>query len=189
MSNLEDQLKDQWIKVVEQYLDTVKWCVDTSNHGGGILGYSAALLLLCTTDAIGHGLRPPIKGKYTRLDVLMESPFDPILKCELDPSKVDNLEGWYRNMLAHTGTMSPDVGLEPHTQGRPFDFNQKKNLTLIRVPVFYEVVKTAWEKRERSVFYPQSMGDRKPPDPSAQPADYVSSLSPTFSGVVSPFQA
>ncbi len=69
--------KDQWITAVEQHLITAKWCIDTANHGGGILGYSAALLLLCTTDAIGHGLLPPIDRKHTRLDVLMQSPFDP----------------------------------------------------------------------------------------------------------------
>jgi hypothetical protein len=46
----------------------------SANWGGGILGYPATLLLLCATDAIGHGLLPG-NGRSTRLDVLKHPPF------------------------------------------------------------------------------------------------------------------
>jgi hypothetical protein len=55
-----DHLKQQWIKAIEDNLKTVgEWCLDRERHGGHILGYTAALLLFCTIDAMGHGLLPP----------------------------------------------------------------------------------------------------------------------------------
>lgn len=99
--------KDQWIQVIEQYLTAAKECLDlhfemnTSRPSRcHMLGYSATLLLLCATDAIGNGLLPPTYRRngrpvYTRLDVLMHHPpFDPNLN--LDCTKVGNLVRWYR---------------------------------------------------------------------------------------------
>jgi hypothetical protein len=71
--------KEQWVQVIEEYLTAAKECLNTSRPGCRMLGYPAALLLLCTTDAIGHGLLPD-NGKNTRLDVLMHLPFDPSLR-------------------------------------------------------------------------------------------------------------
>lgn len=172
--------KDQWIQVIEEYLTTAEWCIDTSK-GAGIRGYSATLLLLCVTDAMGHGLLPD-NGRSTRLDVLMYPPFDPALN--LNASKVGNLVSWYRNMLAHTGTMSPNVFLEPDEQGVPFSFDGNDALNVIRVPVLYQAVKAAWEGRDKSIFICPSMHGKAPPDPTAQPPGFISSLSTLVSGGV-----
>ena len=55
--------KDQWIEIVEDYLTTAKMLTDMKRADGSIpKGYSATLLLLCATDAIGHGLLPLIEA-------------------------------------------------------------------------------------------------------------------------------
>lgn len=180
--------KQQWIQVVEEYLTAAREClglhleVNTSRPSRcHMLGYSVTLLLLCATDAIGHGLLPPIckngRRVNTRLDVLMQPPFD--LNPNLDSTKVRKLTSWYRNMLAHTGTMSPNVFLEPAVQGEPFGFDNDDAPTLIRVPVLYEVIKAAWERRDKDVFYPPEMSGLPLPKPP------VSSYGFAASGVVS----
>jgi hypothetical protein len=60
--------KEQFIEVVNEYLTTAKTCLYTRKPNDGLLGYSATLLLLCVTDAIGHRLTT--KRGNTRLDVL-----------------------------------------------------------------------------------------------------------------------
>jgi hypothetical protein len=171
--------KEQWTKAVEEYLTTAEWCVDPSQHGGSIMGFSATLLLRCAVDAMGHGLLAPINGKLTRLDVLLRPPFD--LFLNLDDTKVSNLTVWYRHMLAHAGTMAPGAFLEPHTQGKPIDFNQDGQPHLIRVPVLCEVVKSAWARRDPSTFYQPSM-NRAPPNAAAQPAGFARTLTQASSG-------
>jgi hypothetical protein len=69
-------------------------------------------------------------------------------------------------MLAHTGTMSPNVFLEPDVEGEPFGFD-KVALTLIRVPVLYKVVEAAWERRDKNVFFPPEMRASPPRPPTS----------------------
>lgn len=67
-------------------------------------------------------------------------------------------------MLAHTGTMSLNVFLKPDVQGEPFVFDNDAP-SLICVPVLYEVVKAAWERRDKSVFNPPRMSGSPPAQP------------------------
>jgi hypothetical protein len=74
--SLVNNPKDQWIAIVEDYLTTAKMLIDMKRADGAIpKGYSATLLLLCATDAIGHGLLPIDASKSCRLDVLQHPPF------------------------------------------------------------------------------------------------------------------
>ena len=55
-----------------------------------VLGYPAALLLLCSVDAIGQGVLPKTQ-ELTRLDVLADPLFDSVLtvrELRLQPSRV-----------------------------------------------------------------------------------------------------
>jgi hypothetical protein len=47
-------------------------------------------------------------------------------------------------MLAHSGLIAPGVALTPEEEGAPFGFSGEE-LTLIRVPMFYRLVKDAWD--------------------------------------------
>ena len=62
--------ENQWIAAIEEHLAAVRWCLDRSQHGGRIKGYSAALLLFCIIDAMGNGLccRKRSKGGRYTLD-------------------------------------------------------------------------------------------------------------------------
>jgi len=145
---IENNPKDQWVKIVEDYLRVAKLCIDAKSADGFIPnGYSATLLLLCATDAIGHGLLPVDHGRSSRLDVLLGRPFD----LKLNLSQIENLRKFFRNGLAHVGVLAPDVHLAPE-EGKPFDFDPNDMLILIRVPALYEVVKTGWQRRDKSIF-------------------------------------
>ena len=78
--------KDQWIAAIEEHLATVRWCLDGSQHGGRIKGYSAALLLFCVIDAMGNGLLRPVN---------------------LAPAK-DDKERWLSTRLENTTRRPPD---------------------------------------------------------------------------------
>jgi hypothetical protein len=186
--------KDQWILAIEEYLSTVNgYCLDRSRHGGRIKGYTAALLLLCVTDAMGHGLLEP-NGQFTRLDVLQDQPFDNKV-LQLDPPKIKSLTKLYRHKLVHTGMMMPNAFLKDEP-GSPFEFDEIEGtpslvaqnerllngptLRSIRVPALYDVVEAAWQARDPSIFYPPT---ESAPPPSAE---WISSLNlMNASGVVS----
>jgi hypothetical protein len=178
---IANNLKDLSVEIIEEYLTAAKACIDTRKTEGGILGYPATLLLLCATDAIGHGLLPPDNQRNTRLDVLQQGPFS----LGLSDTQITNLAHWYRHLLAHTGTMAPGAFLTPETQGKPFEFDMNGALTMIRVPVLYDAVKAAWDGRNKSAFNPPSLR-KLPPDPSAKPLDFASNLTPIVSGIWKP---
>lgn len=137
-------IKDLGAEILEDFLIAVRTCVEATKGDGGILGYPAALLLLSITDAIGHGL--DVGSGNTRLSVLKHPPFRDLLAKsgqELNHKHVKNLTHWYRHMLAHSGLIAPGVALTPEVDGAPFGFSGEE-LTLIRVPVFYQLVKDAW---------------------------------------------
>lgn len=158
--------ENQWIAAIEEHLAAVRWCLDRSQHGGRIKGYSAALLLFCIIDAMGNGLLLPKKKQgrplYTRLDVLLHHPFDP-KELKLDETKVNNLTSWYRNKLSHTGAMAlnafVDVG-----EGDAFNFDENGTPRVLVEPL-YDVVKVAWEGRPPSIF--QLSNSTAVPEPSA----------------------
>jgi hypothetical protein len=141
----QQTIKGLGTEIVEEFLTAAKLCVETRKADGGILGYPAILLLLSITDAIGHGL--DVGSGDTRLTVLKHPPFRELLAKsaqELSPKHVKNLTQWYRHMLAHSGLIAPGVALTPDADGAPFDFSGEE-LTLIRVPVLYQLVRDAWD--------------------------------------------
>src|SRR5271167_4356741 len=110
--------KEQWVQIVEDYLGLAQRCVDQRNPDGSIPhGYSATLLLLCATDAIGHGLLGPREDDACRLDVLMSLPFS----LALNADQIRNLKEFFRNGLAHAGVMARQVYLSSDTTGLPFE--------------------------------------------------------------------
>jgi len=175
----EKSLREQAIGVIDEYLRAADICIKTAKPGGGILGYPAALLLLCATDAIGHGALPD-NGQFTRLDVLADPLFGPALSAD----QARQVKNWYRHLLAHTGTMALGVHLEPDAQGLPFDFDSTGAPVLIRVGKLHEVVRSAWGRVNKVMFNPPS-ASKTQPAPTALPPGWDSSVSSAVSGVVS----
>jgi len=169
--------QQQSFVVIEEYLTTARMCIDKPKPGGGFLGYPATLLLLCVVDSIGNALLPPNR-QSTRLDILLQPPFS---ITPLTGDQVEDLTHWYRNSLAHTATLPANVVLDTQAHGQPFDFDTNHALTLIRVPVLYDVVLEAWNRQDKTAFTPGSVR-RRPPDPAAQPPGRRSTLSPDASG-------
>jgi hypothetical protein len=138
-------IKDLGCEVIEDFLMAARTCVETRKPDGSILGYPATLILLAAMDAIGHGLS--VGKGHTRLVVLLHPPFsEKLAKFDQDLSErphVKNLTKWYRNMLAHSGLIAPGVALTPEREGAPFGFTGGE-LTTIRVPVLYELVRDVW---------------------------------------------
>jgi hypothetical protein len=131
--------KDQFIEAITEYLRTAEICLHTRKPDGGLLGYSATLLLLCVTDAIGHRLTT--EGGHTRLKVLNCPDFG----LALTEPQIKDLTQRYRNPLAHNGLIDPHVALSADTVGEPFEFEAGK-LKTIRVPVFYDLVLRVWAR-------------------------------------------
>ncbi len=175
----EKSLREQAIGVIDEYLRAADICIKTTKPGDGILGYPAVLLLLCATDAIGHGVLAD-NGEFTRLDVLAEPLFGPALTAD----QARNVKNWYRNLLTHTGTMALGVHLEPDALGLPFEFDTTGAPILIRVGKLHAIVSNAWGHVNKATFNPPST-NKKRPDPAALPPGWISSLSPAASGVVS----
>jgi hypothetical protein len=128
-------------------------CIDYKKVGGGILGYPAALLLICTIDAIGNALLKPVHRKSTRLDVIRK----PLFEITLNDSQARSLTAWFRNGLAHSATMARGVELTDQTKGKPFHFDKSGALVGIRVPILYDHVEKVWKKlkSDKSKFNPR----------------------------------
>lgn len=176
---LHGSLEDLNHEIIEEYLATVKICLAHTKGDGGILGYSATLLLLCITDAIGHGLLE--KGGATRLEVLKRPPFS----TNLTDNQIQNLKGWFRNSLAHNAALCPGVHMRPDTEGPPFDFEGEK-LVGIRVPVFHGVVEKAWHELKLRGGLPRAP-DMDMPPPQTWPVwgvERQSTMTQASSGVV-----
>jgi hypothetical protein len=138
---------DQWQRIIPDYLTLAETCLGQARENGAIPhGYSAALLLLCAIDGIGHGLLPPA-SQACRLDVLCGPP------CNLSSSQVKNLEQYFRHGLAHAGITAEGVLLTADTTGDAFDFDVSGQLVKIRLPVLAPMVRQIWESRDRSVFH------------------------------------
>jgi hypothetical protein len=177
----EKSPRDQAIGVIDEYLTAANTCIKTEKPDGGILGYPAALLLLCSTDAIGHGVLDA-NGDLTRLDVLAHPLFGPALTV----AQANQVKDWYRHLLVHTGTMAAGVHLEPDAQDAPFKFDNEGKSISIRVGKFYQIVSSAWEKvKAGKVKFDPPSPRKPPPDPTARPSDFGSTLSPGASGVPS----
>src|SRR5579871_6398501 len=150
-----DPLAVHTAAVIDEYLAIAHHCVTDVRPGRPGWGYPAALLLFTVVDAIGHGVLPPRKGSDARLEVLREPPFD----LDLSDGHIGLLKKVYRNTLSHNAQLGRGAGMMPETSGQPFDF-KPDGTVILRVPVFYRVVVTAWEKC-RTTFAPPD-GDKRP---------------------------
>jgi hypothetical protein len=132
---------DHSAEVIEDYLEVALLAIDTKKPGGGIHGYSAALLLLCAVDAIGRGLGAAGGGK-ARLEVLNRTEFGQSLSVP----EIDLLRDLYRNPLTHQARLGSDRAfMSPDADGAAFEFRAGK-LALIRVPVLYRVVRDVFRR-------------------------------------------
>lgn len=129
------------VEVIEEYLDIAKMCIATRKPDGGIYGYPATLLLFCVINALGNSLI----GGNEPFRLLKQAPF----KCGLDDRQVKQLEQWYRNLLAHNGMIAPGTCLSPDDSGAPFSFDTEE-LVLIRVKPLYAMVRSAWERIDKT---------------------------------------
>ena len=101
---VEKSRQEQAIGVINEYLTAADICIKNERSGSGVLGYPAALLLLCSVDALGQGVLPKTQ-ELTRLDVLADPLFDSVLTVD----QARQLKNWYRHLLTHTGTMAVGV--------------------------------------------------------------------------------
>jgi hypothetical protein len=175
----ERSQREQAIGVIDEYLMAADICIKKVKPDGGVLGYPAALLLLCAVDAIGHGVLPP-NDDFTRLDVLATENFGSVLTKD----QAKQVKEWYRHLLAHTGTMAVGVHLEPGSDGEPFEFDNTGAPILIRVSKLYEITNSSWQRVVKATFAPPpNAAKKKWPDPTAQPSSFGSARSPAASGV------
>jgi hypothetical protein len=127
------------IEAVQEHLSVAEWCISNYKADGGIYGYSAALLLFCVVDAIGHCLRPGNEP----FRVLSADPFN----LKLGIEEIKKIENWYRNPLVHNAIIAPKVWLTLDDTGDPIDVGS--NVT-IRVKPLYAVVRKAWDKLDKT---------------------------------------
>ena len=194
MTNSESHT-DQSKKIIEEYLDAASICIKTSKGDGKILGYPAALLLLCVIDAIGNAYfkENSQKNKSTRLDVLYAEPFKDHLsslfgETEIDKNKCEKIKSlthFYRDALCHTGTLPYNIHLDSNMNESAPIFGGSLEIQCINVPMLFKVVKAVWDQ-EKENFEPTGLTKRpnQPSQPS-QPYEYHSSLTSAASGVTS----
>ena len=188
---ISNNVRDLSDEVIEDYLTAAQVCIATKKANGGNLGYSAMLLLLCATDAIGHrelkkgGKKKAVK-KGDKLGVLTHPDYSSYFGVNLSNQQkntlIKNLKEWYRHLLVHRGLIAIGVYLENITEGDLFVFNSKDELVSIRVPLFYDLIKGAWEMLKKAAGNPDLDTNLRLPDPLAQAPGFLSSLSPTASG-------
>lgn len=176
---IEQTRRQQAIGAIDEYLLAAGICIRTSKPGGGILGYPAALLLLCAADAIGQGALPNNR-KDTRLDVLGNPLFGQVLTY----AQADQVTKWYRHLLAHSATMAAGVHLEPDAVGEPFEFDTTDAPVLIRVGALHRIVSAAWARVDKETFEPPCPKSNSLPDPAARPLAFDSTLTHAVSGVI-----
>jgi len=140
-------------EAIDEYLAAAKACIDSRKPDGGILGYPATLLLFCVVNAFGNFLRNEdviIEGKKQR--ITGGEPFRVlnhlILKQALTHKQIKDIEHAYRNPLAHSALLLPQVGLTPDPSAPAIAF--KKGEVWISVPRLYELVAAAWAVFDRS---------------------------------------
>lgn len=141
-------------EAIEEYLQTSAYCLGFVKAHGGCLGYPAALLLFCVTNALGVFL----KGDVVTIDgrpqrITDREPFrvfnHDIFGLQLSSERIKLLEKRYRNKLAHNaiigiGTfMTRAIGPTP-----PFIFggNKSQQIQSIQLDPFQQLVENAWKK-------------------------------------------
>lgn len=169
---------DLSIEVIEEFLLAARLSIEYPKSNGRNLGYAATLLLLSVADAMSHG-QSQKSSPNVQFDVLNRSP----LSLGLSAAQLVNLREWFRHRLSHTGQIVPGVGLLPGKTGQPFEFDNSGALIGIRVGVFFDLIRNAWDTH-KAVFRPHEPHPNcRLPDPKDQTAGFASTLSPAASGV------
>jgi hypothetical protein len=134
------------VEAVDEYLQMAECGINFQKPGGGILGYPSALLLLSVID---------ILGSYA---VSTKEPFmvllQPCFGMPLTVRQVKQIETWYRNLLAHNGSIALGALLRPDDDGAPFELDQHGQPTILRVKPLFRAVKAAWERFDRGLLDP-----------------------------------
>jgi hypothetical protein len=140
-------------EAIGEYLLASRICVEHRKQDGGILGYPAALLLLCIVNALGTYLRGEevvIEGK--KQQITRGKPFRALnhllFRQDLTRAQIDRIEAAFRNPLAHNALIHIGAGLTPAEAGLPFEFSN--NEVWISVPMLHKIVTDAWEHFDKS---------------------------------------
>lgn len=147
-------LKDLFVEAIDEYLTTAEWCIGHRKAAGGCLGYPATLLLFCVVDAMGKNLIREEKNKLRHKDVDFRMLGHPSFGLKIEREQIVKLGEWYRHKLAHLALISRGALLSPEENDRPFSFAPNGEPNTIYVSPFYRMVKSAWDKLDRSLFLP-----------------------------------
>lgn len=151
----------------DQFIESVNECLDIAevslriwkSNGSGVFGYPAALLLLCSIDAMGHNLP---KENRERLDL----PKDlgmlayPSFDFRIPKDQIPTLYHLYRNQLAHRGLITRGDFLRGENEGEPFGLAPNGKLNKVYVFPFYQKVRQFLTTFGKSLF--PSMTDVSP---------------------------
>jgi hypothetical protein len=140
-------------EAIEEYLLTIKQCLNHRKSDGGRLGYPAALLMLCLIDAFGTFLRGDevvIDGKKQR--ITQGEPFrvlnHALFALELTTAQIKKIEKSYRNRLAHNAMIDTGSWLIPDSGPAPFIFEDDQ--VGILVFTLHKLLEEAWQKFDKS---------------------------------------
>lgn len=103
-------------EAINEYLFTIKACIEYRKSDGGCLGYPAALLMLCTIEALGHFLRNElVEIDDTKQAITSGEPFrvlnHPFFDQKLSGEQINAIKDAYRNRLAHNAMIGPNAFL------------------------------------------------------------------------------
>jgi hypothetical protein len=140
-------IEELTVESVSEFLESAGILIEKRKPDGGIMGYSATLLLFCVIDAIGHHLK--VGSGNTRLEVLNL----PAFGLDLNEDQIKKTKKWFRNSLVHNASIVPGVELSPEDQGDVFEFDNGKPKK-IRVRKLYELVFKVWKEHDRNNFDP-----------------------------------
>jgi len=140
-------------EAVEEYLTTVRWCLDYRKEDGGCLGYPAALLMLCIVNALGTYLRnEQVTIEGTRQRITEGEPFrvlnHDVFNQNMTNDQIKIIEHTYRNLLSHNAMLAPNSWLVPGTADRAFVFGNDN--AIIDVQKLQELVSRAWTKLDKT---------------------------------------
>ena len=98
-------LEEMATAAIDEYFQAVAYCLSFRTADGGCLGFPAALLLFCITDALGNWLRTDkvmIDGRSQKIGNCPFRVFNhECFGLQLTGKEISFLEKYYRNRLAH----------------------------------------------------------------------------------------
>lgn len=135
---------------IDEYLTTSEYCLDFTKRDDGVLGFPAALLLFCITNAMGvymSGESVTIAGRTQR--ITKQEPFrifnHELFDLRLEHAQIKHLETAYRNALAHTAIIDLGASMVAHVDGPVFIFKPHGSVR-INLASFQKRVADAWSR-------------------------------------------